>query len=209
MSAGTDDVRRALAGSLVAGIAHDLNGRLGALLGVAHLARSAPLDEELLSVLDDQIRRLRESVVLLRSVPLADSRTEPREVPLSEAVANVVRLYSCRSGPELAVLTVEPDEGGAAALQKWGAALSEALLLVIAAAEQGRNGDACRVRVSYGVNGGSAQVRVQRCDDAARPASMPGGASQATVLETAAARLEAAGGRLEREEEDVFVLVLP
>lgn len=209
MSDGSDAARRALSASLVSGIAHDLNGRLGALLGVAHLARtSSPMDEELLGVLDDQIRRLRESVILLRSVPLADSRLEPREVPLSEAIAQAVRLYRCRSGPRLATLHVAPEEGGDAVLQRWGAPLTEALLLVLAAAERGHRETPCRVEITYGANGSGARIRVERCGEPAPgDVELPGGVTEDEILAAAAERLALSGGRLE-VEGDVFLLDL-
>ena len=209
MSEGQEAARRALSASLVSGIAHDLNGRLGALLGVAHLARSSsPMDEELLNVLDDQIRRLRESVILLRSVPLADSRAEPREVLLSEAITNAVRLYRCRSGPTLATLQIAPDIDDGNLLQVWGAPLTEALLLVLAAAERSHAETPCRVRISYGANGAGRRIRVERCGDEGLDAEMPGGVTEAEVIDAARERMERAGGRLEREDA-AFVMILP
>lgn len=210
MSQGAEDARRALAASLVSGIAHDLNGRLGALLGVAHLARTAsPMDEELLGVLDDQIRRLRESVILLRSVPLADSRMEPREMPLAEAVGNVVRLYRCRSGPRLATLHVAPESEAHSIVQPWGAALTEALLLVLAAAERGHGETPFRVNITYGRNGTGARIRVEGHGEAPADAvELPGGVSEAEVVQAAAERLSQAGGRLERQGE-AYLLFLP
>lgn len=210
MSDGSDAARRALSASLVSGIAHDLNGRLGALLGVAHLARTtSPMDEELLGVLDDQIRRLRESVILLRSVPLADSRAEPREVPLSEAIASAVRLYRCRSGPRLATLHVTAEEGGESAIQRWGAALTEAFLLVLSAAERGHADTPCRVEIRYGTNGAGAHIRVERCGEP-QPDSveLPGGVTEREIVDAAASRLESVGGTL-TVGRDVFVLELP
>lgn len=209
MSGGSDQARRELSASLVSGIAHDLNGRLGALLGVAHLARtSGPLDEQLLEVLDDQIRRLRESVILLRSVPLADSRGAPREMPLAEAIAQVVRLYRCRSGHRLATLHVSA-EGGETMVRPWGATLTEGLLLLLAAAERGHDADNCHVRVTYGANGNGAHVRVERCGDPPTGGEgLPGGITEKDILDAAAERIELAGGHL-RTEGQVFVLELP
>lgn len=184
-----EEARRELAASLVAGIAHDLNGRLAALLGVAHLARSsAPMDDELLSVLDDQIRRLRESVLLLRSVPISDPRAAVREVPLAEAVSAAVRLYRCRSGPELATVHIA-QVGEAPAVQVVPPAFTEALLLALAALER-PNGRRRVLRIEFGEADRAPFVRI------ACPEHPDGCDIEEAAMQAAAQRMEVAGGRL-------------
>lgn len=185
-----EEARRELAASLVAGIAHDLNGRLAALLGVAHLARSTtPMDDELLSVLDDQIRRLREAVLLLRSVPISDPRAAVRATPLSEAVSGAVRLYRCRSGPALASLQIEQC-GDAPVVHVVPPALTEALLLAMAAVERPNGEPPPRLRIEFGADADNAFVRVG-CPDRREGCQVDD-----VAMEAAAQRMEIAGGRI-------------
>ena len=212
MSAGADAARRALAGSLVSGLAHDLNGRLGALLGVAHLARSStPMDEELLGVLDEQIRRLRESVGLLRTVPLAEARHAPRAMRLADAVANAVRLYRCRSGPDLATLQVVAEaEGESPVVRIAPAAFTEALLLAIAAAEKSTEGGTCLVRVRHGGDSSSGRILIERCGPGpGQGDAILGGADETVVLQAAEDRIEAGGGHLVRRQDGIIEIVVP
>jgi signal transduction histidine kinase len=213
LSAGTEAARRALAASLVSGLAHDLNGRLGALLGIAHLARSAsPLDEDLLTVLDDQIRRLCESVGLLRTVPLAEARHAPRPMSLADAVTGAVRLYRCRSGPDLATLQVAAEkEGESPVVRIAPAAFTEAMLLAVAAAEQGAGGRTCRVRVTYGTEpGGGGRIRIERLGEGPEPGdAVLEGLTESEVLEAAEERIEDAGGRLARLDDGRFEIFVP
>ncbi len=210
LNPGTDAARRALTASLVAGIAHDLNGRLGALLGVSHLARaSAALDDDLVEVLDEQIGRLREAVGLLRSVPLSDGSGEAKALSLADIVNSTVRLYRCRGGPDLASIQVIA-EGDPPIVTAVPPALIEALLLGLAATERGRAGRSCAVRITYGAVDGGSRVRLER--DGPEPAdeeAILGEADEAAVLAAAATRAEVAGARLFRADAGVVEVTLP
>lgn len=195
MIESSETARRALAASLVSGIAHDLNGRLGALMGVAHLARtSSCMETELLELLQEQIGKLRESIGQLRSLPLGDRRTEQRLMPLSEAVTAATSLFRCRSGPDPASFQVDAN-GESPLVQIVPAAFTEALLLVLSAAERGPAGRTCPVRVTHGRENGCARVRVERRGGAPDAHCVePGEMSEESLLESAAERAGAAGG---------------
>jgi signal transduction histidine kinase len=155
---------RGLLGSLIRGIGHDLNGRLTALMGVAHLARSAgSLDPELLSVLDDQIGRLNESVAMLRSVPF-DTSGDAQLTRIVDIVPPVTELYRCRAGADFATLTIGGDSG-APPLEVSIDRLSGALLLLLAAAERGPGGHARSLGVRFGHEGSNVWVRVESCSE--------------------------------------------
>jgi signal transduction histidine kinase len=203
VSAEEDQARRALTDVLIAGLTHDLNGRLGALIGVAHLARSASaVEDDLLDVMDEQIRRLRESVSLLRTIPITASQGEPPVVTLSELVNGAIRLYRARGGPVLAsIQVVEGDAGVITAREP----LVETLLLLFAIAERGPAGSTFPVRVTFGAGADGTHVRIERCGPG--PADDErglGGVAGSAFLAAAMSRIAEAGGRIDRVGPGVF-----
>jgi hypothetical protein len=200
VSDSTEAVRRELSASLVNGIAHDLNGRLGALMGVAHLARaSAAMETDLLDLLQEQIHKLRESIGQLRALPLGDRRTEQRLVPLSEAVGAALTLFRCRSGPD--PVSFQADSWGESALVHMvQSAFTEALLLTLTAAERGPNGRMCAVRITQGRENGCAHVRVERMERQGRAAAAaciaPDDLTEEALIDSAAECARAAGATL-------------
>lgn len=204
MSAEEDLARRALTDVLIAGLTHDLNGRLGALIGVAHLARTASAVEgDLLDVMDEQIRRLRESVSLLRTIPITAAQREPPVVTLSELVNGAIRLYRARGGPVLASIQVVAEgDGGVITARE---SLVETLLLLFAIAERGPAGSTFPVRVTFGFGGDGARVRIERCGPGpADDESGLGGVAGSAFLAAAMSRVAEAGGRIERVGPGVF-----
>lgn len=156
---------RGLLGSLIRGIGHDLNGRLTALMGVAHLARSAgSLDPELLAVLDDQVARLNESVGMLRSLPF-DTSGDAQLTRIVDIVPPVIELYRCRAGTDFATLTMGGDSA-APPLEVSIERLTGALLLLLAAAEKGPGGRSPSLGVRFGRDGSDVWVRVESCSTA-------------------------------------------
>jgi signal transduction histidine kinase len=157
---------RDVAHSVVAGIAHDLSGRLTALLGIAQIVKAGmPLDDELIAVLDDQARRIEFAIRQLRLIPFLD-RMPPLVSSLRDVVSDSVVLYEARSGGE--PVRIEVIDGGDAAVRgTFDRPLREALLLLLLAAEQphGHAARAAPVTVEHGTNDGIAFVRIHSASD--------------------------------------------
>lgn len=184
---------RGVVGLLVSGIGHDLNGRLTALMGIAHVARHAGLDSELLDVLDDQVQRLETSIRALRNMPVGGPG-KPELTRIKDLLQPVVELYGCRGGGDEVALEVE-EAGPSNAIRMRVRPFIEAVLLMLAAAEHDHGGKHRKLRVQYGSKHGEAYLLVE----AGTGASGPRMATNATV-EEARQLLELAGGRLERSE---------
>lgn len=188
---------RKVAQALLSGITHDLNGRLTALAGLAHVARaSAGMEPELLGILDDQVKRLDESIRLLRSMPLAGA-AQPELIRLHDLVLQLARLYGARSGPEPPVLDVAGDTSVVVRLD--GDNLAEAVLLMMAALEPCTSTRAGALRVRYGFADHEAYVSVEAVSPTAATARAGGGRIDRTAaLEEAAALAQRLPGRMLR-----------
>jgi C4-dicarboxylate-specific signal transduction histidine kinase len=201
MEGEVDAVRRGVLESLIAGITHDLNGRLTALSGVAYMARSGSrLDDELLEILENQVARLDESIRLLRALPLGAGK-EAEPVRLRDVVGEATRLYGARSGPEPPQVDVNGDP--ATIVEAPVPVLTEILLLLLAAAEPPSATRAGKLAVRYGTTGADAFIVVTAAgvNDAASTAAEGGGwraADPAKAMDAAAALLPRVGGRIER-----------
>jgi C4-dicarboxylate-specific signal transduction histidine kinase len=203
---------RALAEALAAGIAHDLNGRLTALSGVAHMARATGgMDEELVRILEDEAVRLEAAIEMLRAMPFGGTG-EPELIRLSELVPELAQLYTGRSGPEPPRVVVDGDPS--AIVHAPRARLAELLLLVLAAAEARTTTRAGDLRVWYGVEppdavlriAGAASPRPGEAEGGRRPVDRAAAAAEASAL---AGRL---GGRLDRSGagmSSLYVIRLP
>jgi signal transduction histidine kinase len=196
---------RALAASLVAGLAHDLNGRLGTLIGLSHLARgSGSVDTDLLELLDEQVRRLRDAVHLLRGIPFVDG-SPPVAVRLADALGFAVRLYRSRGGADPAAVHLAGTDPAAVLVRE--APFLEGILLLLSLAE--RSGARLAVvEVTYGNDAGEAWVRIRRGPatsassvDALSPVVLR---DPVRMLEAAGARLGRAGARLVAPAGDVY-----
>jgi signal transduction histidine kinase len=190
-----EDGWRGVVGLLIAGIGHDLNGRLTALLGIAHVARHAGADRDLLEVLDDQVRRLEQSIRALRGWPVGGS-ANPELTRLKDLMPPVLELYECRGGGDDPKLAIE--EGPSNAIRIRTRPFMEAVLLLLAAAEHSDGGRHRPVVIGYGSEDGDAWLRIE-----ARDGSGSGDVGSRSV-EEARALVEQAGGRLsaaERREE--------
>jgi hypothetical protein len=131
---------------------------------------------------------------------------------LADAVTGAVRLYRCRSGPDLATLQVAAEkEGESPVVRIAPAAFTEAMLLAVAAAEQGAGGRTCRVRVTYGTEpGGGGRIRIERLGEGPEPGdAVLEGLTESEVLEAAEERIEDAGGRLARLDDGRFEIFVP
>jgi signal transduction histidine kinase len=183
---------RGVAGLLVAGIGHDLNGRLTALMGIAHVARHTGADPELLDVLDDQVKRLEQSIRALRAWPVGGPGN-PELTRIKDVLPPMLELYECRGGGDDVALTVE--EGPSNAIRIRIRPFMEALLLLLAAAEHASDGRHRPLDVRYGSEGGEAWLAIR---------AKAGNATSASVdsLAVAEARtlLESAGARLARAD---------
>lgn len=207
MSEKAEAARRALSNALITGIAHDLNGRIGALIGVAHLARSSgSMADDLLDVLDDQIQRLRDSVQLLRAVPVASPPATGQPAPLRDVVSTALRLYRCRSGPVLASIHLAED--AATTMIGGSEFLVEALLLVLGALERGPAGATWPIRIDCLEDADGPRVRIERRGAEATVGEVAlGGVRGEDFIAAAAARMEVAGGRLQRTAPNIFELL--
>jgi signal transduction histidine kinase len=179
---------RGVVGLLISGIGHDLNGRLTALLGVAHVARhAAGADRDLLEVLDDQVRRLEQTIRALRGWPVGGS-SSLELTRLKDLMPPLLELYDCRGGGGDPNVRVE--EGPSNAIRLRSRPFMEAVLLLLAAAEHGDGGRHRPLVVGYGSDEGDAWLRIEARD----------GAGSASVsnrsVEEARGLVERAGGRL-------------
>ena len=185
---------RGVAGLLVAGIGHDLNGRLTALMGIAHVARhTGGGDPELLDVLDDQVKRLEQSIRALRSWPVG-SPGNPELTRIKDVLPPMLDLYACRGGGDDVALNVE--EGPSNAIRIRIRPFMEAVLLLLAAAEHDANGRHRPLQVRYGSDAGEAWLTIR---------AQGGGADEAVssrAIEEAKVLLETAGARLSQAEAD-------
>jgi len=182
---------RGVAGLLVAGIGHDLNGRLTALMGIAHVARHTGADPELLDVLDDQVKRLEQSIRALRSWPVP-TPGKAELTRIKDVLPPMLELYECRGGGDDVVLKVE--EGPSNAIRIRIRPFMEAILMLLAAAEHDASGNHRSLEVRYGSDGGEAWLSIRG----------QGGSADGTVnsrtIEEARALLQDAGARLARAD---------
>ena len=182
---------RGVVGLLISGIGHDLNGRLTALLGIAHVARHAGADRDLLEVLDDQVRRLEQSIRALRGWPVGGS-SNPELTRLKDLMPPVLELYECRGGGDDPKVRIE--EGPSNAIRIRTRPLMEAVLLLLAAAEHSDGGRHRPLVVGYGSEDGEAWLTIEARDGA-------GGANVGSrAVEEARGLVEKAGGRLSGAE---------
>jgi signal transduction histidine kinase len=173
---------------LVAGIGHDLNGRLTALMGIAHVARHTGGDPELLDVLDDQVKRLEQSIRALRSWPVGGPGN-PELTRIKDVLPPVLDLYGCRGGGDDVALDFE--EGPSNAIRIRIRPFMEAILLLLASAEHRAEGRHRPLQVRYGSDGGDAwlTIRAKDVESAAAGVESRSLAEARTLLETAGARL--------------------
>lgn len=193
MAERNDEAWRVVLHSLVAGIAHDLNGRLTALGGVAHMARTAGLDVKLMSILDEEVQRLASSTLLLRALPLSP-HGDPTPIQLGDVLPEIGQLYAHRSGPRRPVVRIEGD--GSISTRAEPGALAEATLLLLAAAEAASANGVSALVIQIAAGEERARVEIE---------GIPrdrGGQAGATSIDAGAAeagaktRIESAGGRL-------------
>jgi signal transduction histidine kinase len=188
-----DDGWRGVVGLLIAGIGHDLNGRLTALLGIAHVARHAGADRDLLEVLDDQVRRLEQSIRALRGWPVGGS-SSLELTRIKDLIPALLELYECRGGGGDPVLEVE--EGPSNAIRIRSRPFMEAVLLLLAAAEHSDGGRHRPLVVGYGSDGGDAWLRIEARDGAGAASAGSRSVEEARgLVEQAGGRLSAAGSQ--------------
>jgi hypothetical protein len=121
---------QALAASIMSGLGHDLNGRVTALLGIAHFARSGEaIDPGLLADLEHEVNRLRRTAILFRRVPWFTSG-EPRLDRVLDVVRDVAQLFYLASGSEV---VVAPENGGGPFVWIATPTLARALLFLLSA----------------------------------------------------------------------------
>jgi hypothetical protein len=205
---------RTLADSLIAGITHDLNGRLTAMAGVAHLTRTLPhVPTELADILDDQATRLAESVRMLRALPMAPPG-EAELLRVSDVLAEVAVLYRVRSGPEPPTLDVSGDHG--VVVRAAPGALAEAVLLLMAATEPRTATRGGRLILRHAVEEGTAYVRIEAATAAATSTPPSPGSGRwpdpAAAAEEASVIAERFGGRVLRSgaaEPTTYEIQLP
>lgn len=199
MAERNDEVWRALLRSLVSGIAHDLNGRLTALGGVAHMARTAGLDGKLMRILDEEVQRLASSTLLLRALPLSP-HGEPGPIRLGDVLPEIGQLYAHRSGSRRPAVRVEGDVSVVARADSG--ALAETTLLLLAAAEATSPNGVSALVIQIATRGETVLVHIE-----GRPRER-GGKAIAVDLDAEAARaaattrIESSGGRVSAEAHD-------
>ena len=192
-SAGDDGVWIEVSDALLAGITHDLNGRVAALGGLLQVLVGEAADPEVLALLRREGERLDATVALLRSYPRGAERA-PEAIDPRELLPELLALHARRDDREGASARVEiaPAAPPARADRIW---LGRALLVLFArAGGVGEAGGAAPFLTRADGSGDRAlwHVRPEATDwDAARatPASD-------RYLRTAAAFVTHAGGEL-------------
>jgi hypothetical protein len=188
-----DEGWRSVVGLLIAGLGHDLNGRLTALMGIAHVARHTGADRELLDVLDDQVRRLELTIRALRGWPVG-APGKPELTRIKDLIPPIVELYECRGGGDDPVLKVL--EGPSNAIRIRMRPFMEAVLLLLAAAEHGEGGTHRPLLVHYGSDQGEAWLAIEGEADGDADTSN-------RSIDEARELVEKAGGRLaEASQQD-------
>lgn len=173
---------RAAADSILGGIRHDLNGRIGVVSGIAQLARvDGALDEELSETLVGEVARLEHLSAL---IGLIAGDREPREalIRVSDLVNDAVELTRRHRGLTRAMIETVTEEDGVVLVHR--SRLVKALVvLLVAAAGSG----AARVRTAAGDGGDFVEILIEGADGTVGVQSEPGGAEA-----DARARLERA-----------------
>jgi signal transduction histidine kinase len=142
-----------VADRIMAGIAHDLNGRVTSLAGMAQLLALDDDARGMAPFLDEEIRKLQASVRLV-ALMVGELEGEPETLEPGEFLPAVLDLHRRHRGLESVELRL--DEEDAPAVTTGWTLLARTLLLVLAiagsaAAERGR---VLRVRASGGAKGG-------------------------------------------------------
>ncbi len=183
----------AVSDALVAGITHDLNGRVSALTGLLSVVAPGEADPQVLALLRSEGERLDATVALLRLYPRGGSRgteaIDPREL-----LPTLLALHACRDDRQDATVRLEiaRDAPPARAERTW---LARALLVLFARAGLTEGPD----RGDFAVRAaGSAAEAIWSVAPHREPAwtTSPPGDPADSYLRTAAAFLAQAGGTL-------------
>jgi hypothetical protein len=122
------------AGSILAGISHELNGRITALLGIVHVARSRNrLDGQLLDDLEAQVEKLKRCALLLRHLPWFAPR-EPQLVKLDDILRDAIQLHDMGARGRVSLVASGP--GSRRPVRLAVAPFTEALLALLAETER-------------------------------------------------------------------------
>lgn len=187
-----DDAWRVVLRALVSGISHDLSGRVTALAGAVHVARMGGLDAEVVGILEGEVDRLAASSALLRALPVGPG-WDPETFVLGDLLREVGRLYACRAGARPPDVRIE--DAASTLVHAAPGVLSQALLLLLAAAEANRSARApLLIRTSE-----RDDLVVVRIESLTRPGD-PEHAAELDAARAAAAaraRIEWSGGKLE------------
>lgn len=191
----SDAAWREVTDGLLSGVTHDLNDRISALSGIAHILRMDAGDDPMLELLAREVVRLDETVQLLRDYPRGRGGARaPAQV--GDILPALARLERRHSGFDEVEVEVAESPGLPAAVFEWTAFARAVLLLLTAAAEEALRAGERIVRVTPLADGGSVAVRI---------APAPEGAG---IPEAAVAFAEAAGVGLEVTAEGEFELRL-
>ncbi|HEY8484269.1 MAG TPA: hypothetical protein VIL13_06650 [Longimicrobiales bacterium] len=148
------EVWRSLSDGVVAGICHDLTGRLTALSGIVYLGRlEGRIDGEIAKQIEAELDRLELSIRLLRLLREGGGRLEPIQ-PL-ELVGTVLRLFQRHR--DLGHLEVEVRSDGAdlpPVMARWAELCKAVLVVVVGAAREARAAGATRLALEVRGEGG-------------------------------------------------------
>lgn len=175
---------------LLAGVAHDLNGRATALGGVAQLLALGDDASEVASYLGEEVGRLIRAARLLSLLMEAQRPGAAPDVPLAELMPDVVELHRRHRSLRDLERMLEVDGPLPAVRGGTGFVLPLVLLLLTAACREAeRMGRPVRVRLDEGADGFRLQVEV----DGVRPGGTDDGHGPIAAMRTLA---EARGARL-------------
>ena len=204
---------RAVSDALIAGLCHELNGRVSALGGIVHIGRlDGELDESLIQMLHAELASLEDLSRFLRMLP-DDGAAGPEPVDLEERLPLVAALFSRHNRLGHLPLRLAAQAGTRPVLVRWACFCKALLVLLEVVARRAAAGGG---RVVLGCEPGEkgALVRLFIEPDELAEAEPFGGAEvlargPAPDAENAArAMLRAAGGEL-LEDGDGFGLSLP
>ncbi len=183
--------------ALLAGLTHDLNGRVAALQGLLHVVATGEPGEQVIALLQQEGERLEQTVALLRRYPRG-ARRSPEAFDLREVAEDALALHARREDlEEGAVRYARPS---AIAVRADRIAATRALLVLLA-------------RASVPALGGRGEVALELGEDgearmAVRAAELPAAEGDDAYLQVAAAFTARAGGVL-RLSAGLWEILLP
>ncbi|MDH5590330.1 MAG: hypothetical protein OEZ65_01390 [Gemmatimonadota bacterium] len=174
----------AAADQIVSGVSHDLNGRIGSLMGLLDLLSHGDGDDlPVMSFLEEEVHRLEGSVELLRMIrgPLT---ADPEPLPAEAVGERILKLHERRRGFERQETVLAMEEALPPVLVNWSRFGRTLVLLVGMVGAGVLDGDDRRLTISFTGSPDQLTIRIgplagkaELCLDALRQVAALDGAT--------------------------------